>query len=494
MLFSGFLAIFSLTTLSLILVGVILGIIFGSIPGLTTAMAIVLCLPMTFGMEPISGMALLIGIYIGGFSGGLISAILLKIPGTPASIATTFDGHPMAQNGKAGKALGLGIVFSFLGGLISILILIFVSPVLADFALQFGPYEYFALAFFALTMIASVAGKSLTKGLISGFIGMLLAMIGSAPIDGYPRLTFGLHYLDAGFELVPAIIGLFAVSELFKIAEHYIKPADNKVQEYKIKGFGFSIKEFREQTVNFFRSSIMGTGIGVLPGIGGALASLMAYLAAKNSSKHPEKFGTGINEGVVASESANNAAIGGALIPLLTLGIPGDTVTALLLGALTIHGITPGPLLFQTNGSLVYAIFAALIIANIFMVIVEFFGMRVFVKLLKIPKILLMPVIITICVVGAYSLNGRIFDIVTILIFGLIGYVMERNDLPLSPAILGFILGPITELNLRRGLMYSNGNFLVFFTKPISGVLLVVSILFVFYTFFKHIRETSKAA
>ena len=487
MLMNGFLAILSPDVIGLILAGVILGVIFGSIPGLTTAMGIVLCLPITFGLPPVSGMALLVGIYIGGFSGGLITAILLNIPGTPASIATTFDGYPMAQNGKAGKALGLGIVFSFLGGLVSILVLIFVSPILADFALRFGPYEYFSLSFFALTMIASVAGKSMTKGLISGLIGMLLAMVGAAPIDGYPRLTFGIHYLDAGFALVPAIIGLFAVSELIKTAEKYSEPSEGELQEYKINGFGFSLKEFFGQTINFIRSSIIGTAIGVLPGIGGALASLMAYLASKNISKTPDRFGTGINDGIVASESANNAAIGGALIPLLTLGIPGDTVTALLLGAFMVHGITPGPLIFQTNGELIYSIFASLIIANIFMLIVEFFGMRVFVRLLKIPKIILLPVIISICVIGSFSLNNRIFDVLTIFIFGLLGYLMEKREIPLSPAILGFILGPITELNLRRGLMYSNGDILEFFRAPISGILLTITILFVLYTIGKRI-------
>lgn len=489
MIIGGFVSIFSIKIISLIFIGVIIGIIFGSIPGLTTAMAVVLCLPITFGMDPVSGMSLLIGLYIGGFSGGLIAAILLKIPGTPASIATTFDGYPMAQQGKAGKALGLGIVFSFMGGLVSIIILIFVSPILAEFALKFGPYEYFGLSFFALTMIASVAGKSISKGLLSGLIGMVLAMIGAAPIDGYPRLTFGLHALDGGFELVPAIIGMFAVSELLLTAERYSKDTKGEIKEYKIKGFGFSIKEFKEQIVNFLRSSIIGTGIGVLPGIGGALASLMAYLAAKNSSKYPEKFGTGINDGIVASESANNAAIGGALIPLLTLGIPGDTVTALLLGGLTLHGITPGPLLFQTEGKLVYAIFAALIVANIFMLIAEFFGIRVFVKLLKIPKFMLFPVIIAICIVGSYSLNNRIFDVLTILIFGIIGYLMSKKEYPISPAILGFILGPITELNLRRGLMYSNGSFLAFFKKPIAGFLIILSIMFVIFTLWKNIRE-----
>jgi putative tricarboxylic transport membrane protein len=472
----GFSAILTVKALMLILAGVVVGIVFGAIPGLTATMAVALCLPITFGMGPIQGMALLIGLYIGGISGGLISAILLKIPGTPSSIATCFDGSPLAVRGEAGKALGVGIVYSFLGGLFSFLVLFFIAPPLADFAVQFGPFEYCAIAIFSMTMIASLASSSLSKGMASGLIGMIAAMVGVAPIDSFPRFTFGIHELDNGFDLLPALIGLFAISEILKAAERELSIKDAKIMDFKIKGFGFSMAEFKGQIGNFIRSSLIGTGIGILPGIGGGVSNLLAYGAAKNSSKNPEKFGTGIIDGVVASETANNATIGGALVPLLTLGIPGDTVTAMLLGGLMIHGIIPGPLLFQSNGDLVYAIFASLIVANLFMLIVEFYGLRIFVRLLKIPKFYLLPVILALCVVGAYGVNNRIFDVGTILIFGILGYVMEKFKFPLPPIILGFILGPIAEVNLRRGLMSSNGSFMPFVTQPIAAFFLAVAV------------------
>ncbi|MBZ4646212.1 MAG: hypothetical protein JG777_1701 [Clostridia bacterium] len=493
MFIAGFGAIFTVKAIILIVVGVAVGIIFGAIPGLTATMAVALCLPITFGMEPVHGMALLIGLYIGGVSGGLISAILLKIPGTPSSIATCFDGHPMAAKGEAGKALGVGIFFSFLGGLFSFFILFFIAPPLAEVALKFGPFEYFAIAIFSLTMIASLAGNSLAKGLASGMIGMALALIGTAPIDAYPRFTFGISELDAGFDLLPALIGLFAISEILNTAENSANIKKDEIRDYSIRGFGFTMAEFKSQILNFIRSSIIGTGIGILPGIGGGTSNILAYLAAKNQSKHPEKFGTGIIDGIVASETANNATIGGALVPLLTLGIPGDTVTAMLLGGLMIHGITPGPLLFRDSGDIVYGIFAALIVANIVMLIMEFFGLRLFVRLLSIPKHILLPIILALCVVGAFGLNNRVFDVWTILFFGILGYVLEKFKYPSAPIILGFILGPIAETNLRRGLMYTNGDFLPFLTKPIAGAFLAIAVFSAVMSVRSNLKNAKKA-
>lgn len=466
--FSQAISMLNAPNIALMFGGVIVGLVFGAIPGLSTTMAIALFLPMTFRMALADGMSLLIGVYIGGFSGGLIAAILMNIPGTAASIATTFDGYPMARQGKAGKALGLGIVFSFLGGMISILALIFISPALASVAIKFGSYEYFALCFFALTMIVTMSSGNYAKGLISGLFGILLSMIGGAPIDGFPRFTFGIHELDGGFDLVAVLVGIFAVSELFDLAGTKEKDAHIQIQEAKIKGFGFSLKEFLAEKWNFLRSSTIGILIGILPGIGGSLASLMSYDAAKKASRHPELFGTGVNAGIVASETANNAAIGGALIPLLSLGIPGDAVTALLLGAFTMQGIQPGPLLFQNQPDIVYFIFIALIVSNIFMLCTEFFAIRGFVNLLKIKKEYLFPAIVLLCILGAYGLNNRLFDVVTICIFGVIGYFMRRWGLKTQPFILGYLVGPMAELYFRRGLMYSEGRILPFFTSPIS--------------------------
>lgn len=492
MFYVGFSQILALKPLILIFLGVGVGIIFGAIPGLTATMAVALCLPLTFGMHPVDGMALLIGLYIGGVSGGLISAILIKIPGTPSSIATTFDGYPMAEKGEAGKALGAGIFYSFLGGSFSFLVLFFIAPPLADIALKFGPPEYFSIAIFSLTLIASLSTGSTIKGLMSGIVGVLLSCVGTAPIDAFPRFTFGFHELDGGFNLLPALVGLFAITEILKTAESEIEIKLDHIASYKIKGFGFTGKEFIQQLGNFIRSALIGTGIGILPGIGGGTSNILSYIAAKKMSKHPEKFGTGILDGVVASETANNASIGGALVPLLAMGIPGDTVTAMLLGGLMIHGLSPGPLLFTTSGNIVYGIFAALIVANFVMVLMEYFGIRFFVRLLKIPKHIMLPIIIVFCVVGAYGLNNRVFDAWSVMLFGVIGYAFEKWGFPLAPVILGFILGPIAETNLRRGLMMTQGDFLPFLTKPVSGAFLIIALVSVLYSVIKERRREKK--
>lgn len=483
MLAAGFAAVFTLQSLFMIVLGVFVGIIFGCIPGLTTTMAVALCLPLTFGMNPTAAMSLLMGLYIGGTSGGLISAILINIPGTPASVATCWDGHPMAARGEAGKALGAGVVFSFIGTLLSIVALMFIAPPLADFALNFWPSEYFALALFSLTMIGTLAGKQLAKGIAAGLLGMVLAFVGTAPIDAVPRFTFGLHDLDGGFDILPALIGLFAVSEILSVAEQDVELKKSDVlTEFKMKGFGFSLKEFAGQTWNMIRSAIIGIGIGILPGIGAGTSNIVAYGVAKSQSKHPEKFGTGLLDGIVASETSNNATIGGAVVPLLTLGIPGDTVTAMILGGLMIHGLTPGPLLFIQNGPVVYGIFISLLIANVVMLVMEFFGLRVFARLLRVPKYILLPIIFALCAVGAYGLNNRVFDIWVVMLFGVIGYVLTKLKFPTSPIILGIILGPMAETNFRRGMQMNDGNFMTFIGRPITIVFLVATAFMILFT------------
>ncbi|WP_277679454.1 tripartite tricarboxylate transporter permease [Gracilibacillus dipsosauri] len=484
----GFSLVFTFNGILIVLLGVALGLIFGSIPGLTATMAVAICLPISYGLGASEGMALLMGLYIGGVSGGLIPATLLKIPGTPSSISTTFDGYPMAQKGLAGRAFGLGIMSSFLAGLISIVILILISPPLAEFALNFGPFEYFAITIFALTLISSLSEGSLVKGLISGLLGMTIAFVGSAPIDAYPRFTFGMDSLDAGFDILPVLIGLFAISEMLKVLENRKKNTIHKDEvkhDYRIKGLGFKPITMIKQGWNFIRSTAIGVGIGILPGIGGGTANLIAYATAKRQSKHPEKFGTGVDDGVVASESANNAAIGGALVPLISLGIPGDTVTAMLLGGLVLHGLQPGPLLFEQNGPIVYGIFAALIIANVFMMLFLYLGMRGFVRLLSVPRHYLYPIIIALCVVGAFGVNNRLFDAGALLFFGILGYIMIKTKFPLTPLILGFILGPIAEVNLRRGLQLTGGEFTPFLTSPIAATFFAVTILSVVFSVYK---------
>lgn len=489
--FSTAFSALTVENLVLILVGVIVGLIFGAIPGLSTTMAVALFLPITFAMQMEPSISLLLGLYIGGISGGLISAILLNIPGTAASMMTCLDGHPMAAKGLAGKALGLGIFYSFLGGAVSIIALILIAPALAKVALKFGSFEYFSLAFFALSMMVTMSSKDVAKGTISGLLGILVAMIGPAPIDTYPRFTFGVRALESGINSTVVLIGIFAISELLLLTDQLKrKQPEAEVQSCKMRGFGFSLKEFWEEKINFIRSSVIGILIGILPGIGGALASIISYNSAKKASKQPEKFGTGVNAGVIASETANNAAIGGAMIPLLALGIPGDAVTGLLLSAFTMKGVQPGPLMFDTNTRVVYYIFIALLIANAFMLIANYFAIPVFVKLLKIPKRILFPIVGFLCFLGVYGLGSSTTDLLLMLVFGVVGYFMKKWGLKAQPFIIGLLVGFMAEQNFRRGLMFSDGSFTPFFTSPLSLIFLIAALLSIVLTVVKSARST----
>lgn len=473
----------------LIMGGVTMGIIFGAVPGLTAAMGLILCLPLTFTMDPLNGVSLLCGLFIGGISGGLIPAILMKIPGTPGSVATLFDGYPMALKGESYKALGAGILFSFLGTLFGIAVLACFAPMLANFALRFTPTEYFAVTFFALTLIASLSSGSMLKGFISGILGIAIGMVGMSPVGGIQRLTADNVELQGGFEMVPFLVGLFAVSELFHNCAQGFTPLAEGSEKLVMRGFGISFREFVRNLKTFGIASTIGTLIGILPGIGVSTASIMGYLGAKNASKHPEKYGTGIVDGVIASESANNACIGGALVPLLALGIPGDTVAAILLGALVMHNLQPGPLLFLTQGPFVYGIFVSLVVASLCMLVIELFLIRFFVRLVQMPKNILMPLVIVMCMVGAFGVNNRAFDVWSVLLFGGLGFILHVFKFPQQPAVLGFILGTIVETNFYRALMASNGSYMSFVTRPISATFIVVGVLFILYPIVKSLFQ-----
>ena len=477
--------------LLLILMGVVVGIIFGSIPGLSSTMALILFLPMSFGMEPMNGIALLVGLYLGGMSGGLISAILLKIPGTPSSIATVFDGGPMADKGEAGKAIGVGILTSFVGGLISILALMFISPYLAKVTLAFTSAEYFAIALFALTIISSLSGTSMINGILSGFLGIALSLVGIAPIDGAIRFTFGQSKLYGGFNQVVILIGIYAVTDIIRTGFERKSILSTAVKKnYKMDSlYGIKLGDYVKRWFNIIRSALIGLGIGILPGIGGSTASLLAYTAAKNSSKHPETFGTGEVDGLIASETSNNAVIGGSLIPLITMGIPGNVATAVFLGGLTIHSISPGPLVFTKSGQFIYGIFIALIVANIFMLIAERAGLRVFVKLLDVPKYYLLPVVTVCCIIGAYCSKFTTFDVYCVFVFGVIGVLFKYLKIPATPLIIGFILGSMTETNFRQALMQTGGSWSIFVTRPISLIFLLVAVASVAMTIRKQLKN-----
>lgn len=491
MLLTGFATVYTdPTSIIMVFLGVVIGIIFGAIPGLTTVAGLSMFLPVTYVMASHVGLSMLTAIYIGGISGGLISAILLNMPGTPASIATTFEGAPMARKGEAGKALGLAVFASLFGTIVGVAVMIFASPVLARITLKFGPWEYFSVTFFALTLIASLTGKSVIKGLLSAMFGMMIATVGLSPTDGAPRYTFGSLQLSSGFHLLVVLVGLYAIREVLLTASTKKEPM--KIVKYKMKGLGFSLHDMKGNWINLIRSSLVGLGIGILPGIGGATSNIIAYSVAKNSSKHPEKYGTGIPDGLIASEASNNASIGGAMIPLLTLGIPGDGATAILLGGFMLHGMQPGPLLFQQNGDVVYSIFASMLLGTFFMAILMWSGMRMFVQILKVPKHILIPLIVVLCSIGAYALGNRVFDMWGLILFGIIGLMMHRFKIPAPPFILGFILEGSLELNLRRGLEYSNGNGWEVFTRPISATFLILTIISLVMTFINNHKTAKK--
>lgn len=478
------------TVVFFIILGTFVGIIFGAVPGLTATMAIVMFLPMTYTMSAIEGTSTLIALYIGGISGGLVSAILLNIPGTPSSIATCFDGRPLALKGQAGKALGVGVVFSFIGTVFGIVMLMIISPLLASVAIKFGPFEYCALAMFALSLVITLTGKDLTKGLMSAFIGVILATAGLAPVDSVKRFTFDFVELNNGFALLTLLIGLFAVTEIIAAAEKVRKTEVFTIQsDVKMKGFGFTLKEFFSQKFNVIRSSIIGLVVGILPGIGGGISCMISYTMAKNQSKHPEKFGTGIIDGVVASETANNSGIGGAMIPLLTLGIPGDAATAMLLGGLMVHQVAPGPLIFEKSGVVVFGIFTAMLLSAVAMLFLELYGMRVFMNVLKVPKNYLLPIIITLCTVGAFGNSNRIFDVWCVLVFGIMGYGLIKAKIPQVPLILGFILGPIFEMNFRRAVQHAQVSPNEVFSHPIAIGFLVITIIVMVFSIIKNRKE-----
>jgi putative tricarboxylic transport membrane protein len=463
------------TQLFLILIGTFLGIAVGAIPGLTGTMLISLTLPLTFSMQPLPALVLLISMYVGAISGGLISATLLRMPGTPASIMTTLDGYPMARSGHAARALGLGISASFFGGCVSWLFLVALSRPLSDFSARFGPFEKFSLVMMALVLIASVSSGSLLRGLIAGLLGMLVAMPGVDPALGGLRLTFGVSVLDAGFNLLPVLIGVFAVGQIIGDAiEIDWKPT--KLHAVRTRDILLSVPDWLRHMGNLVRSSLIGTWIGILPGIGANIASIMAYTLARRASKAPEKFGYGSEEGIVASEAANNASVGGALIPLIAMGIPGSVIDAILLGAMTMHAVTPGTLLFRNSPDLVVAIMGSMLIANVMMFAIMVVGARHIARLCTTPRSRLLPLILLFCVVGSYAFSGNMLDVWVMLAFGVVGFMLEKCRFPLGPFVIGLVLSPIAETSLRSGLMISAGSAAPIFTRPISAVFIAVSV------------------
>jgi putative tricarboxylic transport membrane protein len=464
--------------------GVIVGILVGAMPGLSSVMGLTMMLPITFLLKGDGGILMMLGLFCGGIYGGSITACLLNTPGTANSAATVLDGFPMAaKHGEPGRALGLSTYASTFGGIFSAIMLLVTAPILARVALKFSPAEYFGLAVFGISIVTSLSGKDVIKSLICAVLGLFLATIGIDIISGTFRFTLGTSYLSGGISFLPILIGLFAFSQgLITIEEEYGKK-DEKAVVPKLNHVFPSFPDIKLTFPTVLRSSIIGTIIGAIPGTGGDIAAWIGYNEAKRWSKHPEKFGDGAPEGIVGPEAANNAVSGGALIPLLTLSIPGDAGTAVMLGALMMQGIIPGPLLFVEQKPRVYLIVFGLFIANIFMGILGFAGLRIFSKLMMIPKKIMTPMIFVFCFVGTYALNHDINDIILMIIVGIVGFFLLKINFTVPPIILGLILGNIAESNFRRALVISDGSPLIFFQRPVSCIFIIIAFLSLVYPF-----------
>ena len=475
-LFSAIAYLGSPDVLLAIIGGTFFGIIVGAIPGLGSLLGITVVLPFTFVLDQQSSIALLLGTYCGSVYGGCIPAILINTPGTPQSAATLLDGYPMARNGYPARAIGYATVGSVIGGLFSCAVLVLVAPSLAAFGLRFGPIEFFALGVFALTCIAAVSRESQIKGILAALLGMFLATIGLDPMSGISRYDFDLFELASGFGLIPVLVGMFALSEVFwRLSDKNTGTVTTKAQ------VGFELPKLRDLAKRYkviLKSAFIGTWIGSLPGIGATTASLISYAEAKRTSPNKEKFGTGEADGVLASETANNAVTAGALVPTLAFGVPGDPVTAVMLGALTIQNIYPGPQLFIEHRELMTFLFVALFVVNILMLLMGATLSPLFSRVLKIPEPILLSGVVVLVVIGTYSINTSGFDLLVLLMFGLLGLCLRYFMFPLAPVVIGFVLSPLIESSFRRGMIIANGDFMVFFEKPIALILFILTLIF----------------
>ena len=480
-----------------LLIGTIAGVIGGALPGVTITMTVIVVLPFTFGLDPLQGLAAMIGVYVGGSAGGSITASLIGIPGTPSAVATTFDGFPMTKKGEAGRSVWVGVWSALIGGALGGLCLIELTGPFASLALEFGPWEFFSLFIFALSMVAGLVGRSVTKGLLSGAIGLVVTIVGPDPIMGVQRFTLGIHQLEGGFPFLPVLIGIFAFAQLMPDVEQ-IRPGQqspaavatkiNLQVSHRSVLWDILCRPFILLWVTF-----IGIMIGVLPAIGGSAANIMAYDQAKKFSKRPEKFGTGIPEGIVASEASNSANVAGSLMMIMAFGIPGDAVTAVMLGALTVHGIQPGPLFISQHPKVAYGIYAAYLVALPLMVAVIWIGSRAWMRIIMMPKAMLIPIVLVLCVIGAYALGNSMNDVYVLALFCVIGYAMVKARIPLAPLILGVVLGDQIESNMIQAIS-TDPNPWLFLTRPISGGLMAASILSIGFAIWQHRREGRRLA
>lgn len=484
----GFASLAGVAPILLILLGVCVGILGGAIPGISPSMAVALLLPITYTMSPAMAMVMLMGIYIGANYGGSITAIAINTPGTPSATVTSFDGYPLNKQGRAGEAMGISLWASTIGGVISIFILIFFSVPLSKVALRFWPSEYFALCVMGLTTVAALGGKNWKKALATVIFGLLLNTMGLDPAFSVKRFTFNVTRLYDGIKMVPVLIGLFALGEVLSNLEQYDPDAKEPKAEgaYKLPKLGY----YWKLKGPIVRSGLVGCLIGIFPGAGGTIASFLAYDVERRLSKHPETFGHGALEGVCAAEAANSGSVGGAMVPMLTLGIPGSSTAAVLMSALMIHNLNPGPHLFTDEPALVYGLFASMFIANALMVLVGTYGSKLWVRVGDLPKTLLYPLIFAFSILGSYSISKSLFDVGTCLVFGLIGWMFKKYDYPASPVVLGLVLGRLMELNFGQALMVSGIS--SFVTRPMTIILFVISAAAIIYPILTEKKAAKK--
>jgi putative tricarboxylic transport membrane protein len=469
--------------------GAIAGLVVSAIPGLTFSLALILVLPFTFAMDPIPAIAMLFGVYSGGMTGGAVSAVLIGIPGTPSAAATVFDGYAMARKGEASVALGASVIASAFGGLFSLVVMVLLLEQVAAIAIRFGPAEIFALVLFGLSTICGLAEKSLVRGLIAGVLGLMVMTIGLDPIDGVGRLTFGTVQLQQGVNMLVAMIGLFAIPQVIDTFLNHGR-ATNVIVTSDVRGL-LPWGRLRGYWGLMTRSSIIGTIVGAVPGTGGPIASFIAYDHARRFSARPEDYGKGEIGGVVAPEAANNAVMGGALIPMLSLGIPGDTATAIILGGLLIHGLQPGPLLFQTHLDVIYALYVTVMISWIVILLVQIAGIRLFVRVLKVPAHVLSVCILVLCAIGAFAARNTIFDVYVMAVFGLLGYLLLQARIPVAPIVLGIVLGPTLEQQYRTALILSEGSHQIFLDSPFALSMFALTAVFAGWQVVSSLRTSA---
>ena len=464
-------------TIAAISLGTIVGLMIGAIPGLSATMGMALLSPFTFFVSPLVGIPFLIGLFKGGTFGGSISAILIGTPGTAANAATLLDGYEMRKQGRAGTAMMGALNASLIGDIFGTVALIFGAPALALIAIQFGPHEFFALVLFSLTMICYVSGRSLAKGVLAASMGVFFALIGTDPIGGTERLSFGIRELQGGLNVIALVTGLFGITEVLIQMESFGRGRQKAAESVAVhlSGAGMQLRAVLSHLWTIVRSSLVGTFIGALPGIGSETSPWVAYGLAKRASKTPEKFGKGAFEGVVAPEAANNAVCAAAMIPMLVFGIPGDIVTAILMSALIAQGLQPGPFLISEHRDVIFGLFMSVLFATFALYIFGRLTMRWWIRILTIPRPLLYSIVVAFCVVGTYSVKSSSFDLAVMFVFGLVGYVMRKLDIAIAPMLLAFVLAKILEESLRRGLVQSDGSILAFFERPITAVILVLT-------------------